>query len=254
MKELLIGPSNLKQLHNGPMAPQKHYLQTDDGSDDEKSGLTQSLQRPNIVPKLKLNDLIMTQNSTLKNSPSRPMNNTLNKLQIGNLMQSHNNENGSLFRPTIHAAVTERDETLRIKELNSSGQNGIALQGSAANLSKHLHGPRIDNNLNQYRRNMLEKEGEISQTSSFGRSSRSDLTAQSNRTQEKDFTPGQHQQFKSFLKSQTVERDDGDAGDKMMSSLLASQATIAQENGHSGSTIKLSEQAKELKQNLNMQI
>lgn len=59
------------------------------------------------------------------------------------------------------------------------------------NLHKHLHGPRIDNNVNQqYRRNMVEKEGEISQTSSFGRSSRSDITAQSNRTQEKDFTPG----------------------------------------------------------------
>lgn len=69
------------------------------------------------------------------------MNNTLNKLQIGNLMQSNPNDNGSLFRPTMHAAVTERDETLRIKELNSSAQNGM-------NLSKHLHGPRIDNNLN----------------------------------------------------------------------------------------------------------
>lgn len=76
------------------------------------------------------------------------MNNTLNKLQIGNLMQSQTNENASLYRPTQHAAVTERDETMRIKELNSSGQNGLMLQGSTMNWSKHLHGPRIDNNLN----------------------------------------------------------------------------------------------------------
>lgn len=55
------------------------------------------------------------------------MNNTMNKLQIGSLMQSQTNENASLYRPSQQAAVTERDETMRIKELNSSGQNGLML-------------------------------------------------------------------------------------------------------------------------------
>lgn len=47
----------------------------------------------------------------------------MNKLQIGNLMHMTGTENvtSSMFRPTPPAAVTERDETMRIKELSQSG-------------------------------------------------------------------------------------------------------------------------------------
>ena len=188
----------------------------------------------------------------MKNSPRRPLNNTMNKLQIGNLMQSTQQDNASLYRPA-QAAVTERDDTMRTRDLQVPSQNGVVLQGSATNRSKHLHGPRIDNNLNQYRRHMHEKEGEVSQTSSLGGSSKSNLSAQSNQTQEKDFTPGQHQQFKSFLKSQTVERDDA-TDEQLQNSLLASQATVAHESGTAGGVQLLSEQALQLRKNLNKQM
>ena len=172
---MLVGPSQPKESQ-AHAAPQKQFLQTEDSEDHETQAHRSSMQRSKIVPKLRLNELMLTQNSTMKNSPRRPLNNTLNKLQIGNLMQSTQPEKASFYRPS-HAAATERDETMRTRDLNVPSQNGLTLHGSTANWSKHLHGPRIDNNLNQYRRHMHEKEGEVSQTSSFGRSSRSNATA-----------------------------------------------------------------------------
>ena len=74
-------------------------------------------------------------------------------------MAGNENVTSSMFRPTPPAAVTERDETMRIKELSQSGgtlagigiggTNGTLNQGSSMIWQKHLHGPRIDNNLNQ---------------------------------------------------------------------------------------------------------
>ena len=73
-------------------------------------------------------------------------------------MAGNENVTSSMFRPTPPAAVTERDETMRIKELSQSGgtlvgiglvgANGTLNQGSTTIWQKHLHGPRIDNKVN----------------------------------------------------------------------------------------------------------
>ena len=128
------------------------------------------------MPQLKLGALMGS-----KNSERRVMNNTMNRLQINQLLTKSGN-----FNLTHQSAVKKEPHTqrdiIREGELSEQSHSQEKRQGKAS-IQPRKRSTRYQS-----------RESEI--ISSHG----------SNCTQEKNFTPGQ-KQFKTFLNQQTGERD-----------------------------------------------